>query len=174
MPVPHDDGACDHLTGQAIPSLTLESSAGPVDLDELAAGRLVLYIYPGTTKPGRPPLPGLYDLPGGRGCTPEGRAYRDHAAELTALGANIAGLSVQTLDQQLEFATRAYMPFPIIADPERKLGAALTLPTLEIAGVTLYKRTTLVAERGEIIKVFYPVFPPNRNAEEVISWLTAT
>ena len=171
VPVPIDDGCCDHLVDLPIPSLVLDSSQGPLDLAELAAARLVLYVYPGTTKPGRPPLPGLYELAGGRGCTAENRGYRDHAAELAALGARVAGLSIQTLDQQLEFAGRAQMPFPLVADPERRLEAALGLPTFEVAGVTLYKRATLVAEQGTIVKVFYPVFPPDRNAEEVVAWL---
>jgi len=173
VPAPVDDGACDHLLGLPIPSLVLDSSQGPVDLAELATERLVLYVYPGTTKPGRPPLPGLYELAGGRGCTPENRGFRDHAAELAALGARVAGLSIQTLDQQLEFAGRAQMPFPLIADPNRKVEAALGLPTFEVAGVTLYKRVTLVAERGTIDKVLYPVFPPDQNAEEVLAWLAS-
>jgi predicted ATPase/DNA-binding SARP family transcriptional activator/peroxiredoxin len=172
VPVPVDDGACDHLLGLRIPSLVLDSSQGRVDLAELAAERLVLYVYPGTTKPGRPPLPGLYELAGGVGCTPENRGFRDHVAELAAVGARIAGLSVQTLGQQLEFAGRAQMPFPLIADPDRELSHALGLPTFDVAETTLYKRVTLVAERGMIAKVFYPVFPPDRNAEEVVAWLS--
>jgi predicted ATPase/DNA-binding SARP family transcriptional activator/peroxiredoxin len=173
VPVPHDDGGCDHLIGLEIPSLRLESSQGPIDLAELAADRLVLYVYPGTTKPGRPPLPGLYEVPGGRGCTAESRAFRDHATELAALGAGVAGLSAQTLDQQLEFAERARMPFPVIADPDSPLESTLGLPTFDVAGVTLYKRTTLVAKRNVIVKVFYPVFPPDRNADQVVAWLSA-
>jgi peroxiredoxin len=172
VPVPVDDGATDHLESRRVPRLVLDSTQGSVDLAALAAGRLVLYIYPGTTRPGRPPLPGLYAIPGGRGCTSESRAFRDHVAELTALGAAVAGLSVQTLEEQLEFAKRAEMPFPLIADPNRELERALRIPTLEVAGRVLYRRVTLVAERGTITKVFYPVFPPDRNAEEVVAWLS--
>jgi predicted ATPase/DNA-binding SARP family transcriptional activator/peroxiredoxin len=173
VPTPVDDGACKHLLGVTIASLVLESSQGPLDLAELAAERLVLYIYPGTTRPGRPPLPGLYALPGGRGCTAESRAFRDHAAELAALGAKVAGLSVQTLDDQLEFAERAEMPFPLIADPERQLETTLRAATFEIDGKTLYRRVTLIVEHGTITKVFYPVFPPDRNATDVVRWLSA-
>jgi peroxiredoxin len=108
----------------------------------------------------------------GRGCTGESRAFRDHAADLAALGTRVAGLSVQTLDEQLEFADRAQMPFPLLADPERRLEEALTLPTFEVAGKTLYRRATLLIEYGLIVKVFYPVFPPDRNAEEVVAWLS--
>jgi predicted ATPase/DNA-binding SARP family transcriptional activator/peroxiredoxin len=171
VPVPVDDGACEHLAGETIPSLVLDSSHGPVDLADLATGRLVLYVYPGTTKPGRPPLPGLYALPSGRGCTSESRAFRDHSGELAALGASVAGLSVQILDEQLEFADRAQMPFPLIADPGRELEVELGLPTFEVAGRTLYRRVTLIAEQGRVVKIFYPVFPPERNAREVIDWL---
>ena len=171
LPVPEDDGACDHLLGLRIPELTLDSSAGPVDLAELARERLALYVYPRTGKPGVPSLPGWDELPGARGCTPQSCGFRDHAAELAALGARVAGLSAQTLADQVEFAERNRMPFPVVADPQHRLGAALGLPTFEIEGLTLYKRFALVAERGEIVKVFYPVFPPDRNAEAVLGWL---
>jgi peroxiredoxin/putative methionine-R-sulfoxide reductase with GAF domain len=173
LPMPIDDGASDHLVGTEVPRLTLDSSQGPVDLAELAAERAVHYIYPRTGKPGQPAPPGWDDVPGARGCTPESCGFRDHAAELAALGSRVAGLSAQTLDDQIEFATRNRMPFPVIADPERKLGAALRLPTFDFDGATLYIRITLVAERGSIVKVFYPVFPPDRAAEEVLTWLRA-
>ena len=172
VPAPVDDSACDHLPGLAIPGLVLDSSRGRVKLAELGAERLVLYVYPGTTRPGQPTLPGLNQIPGGLGCTPQALAFRDHAAELGALGACVAGLSVQTPEDQLEFADTNHVPFPVIADPERHLEAALHLPTFEVAGVTLYRRVTLIAERGLIVKVFYPVFPPERNANEVIAWLS--
>jgi peroxiredoxin len=171
LPVPVDDGACDHLPGAAIPSLPLDSSRGPVDLAGLAAGRLVLYVYPRTGRPDRPVPDAWNAIPGARGCTPQSCGFRDHVDGLAARGAAVAGLSAQTLEDQIEFAGREQMPFPVIADPERKLGAALRLPTFEFEGATLYRRVTLVAERGVITKVFYPVFPPDRNAEEVIAWL---
>jgi peroxiredoxin len=173
LPVPEDDGAADHLVGMRIPELVLESSEGPVDLAALARERLVLYVYPQAGRPGRPLPAGWDEIPGARGCTPQSCGFRDHAAELAELGARVAGLSVQPLDDQLEFAERNRMPFPVVADPGRELGAALRLPTFEVEGSTLYKRLALVAERGEIVKVFYPVFPPDRNAEEVLAWLAA-
>jgi peroxiredoxin len=117
-----------------------------------------------------PLLPGWDETPGARGCTPQSCGFRDAYPEL---GVPVAGLSAQTLADQLEFAERNAMPFPVIADPDRRLGAALRLPTFEIAGLTLYKRVTLVAERGRIEKVFYPVFPPDRNAADVLAWLKA-
>jgi peroxiredoxin len=171
LPVPVDDGACDHLPGLEIPKLVLDSSQGPVDLAELARERLVLYVYPRAGRPGVPSLPGWDEIPGARGCTPQSCGFRDHAAELRALGAEVAGLSAQTLDDQLEFAERNRMPFPVIADSELRLGEALGLPTFDVAGQRLYKRLALVAEAGRIVKVFYPVFPPDRNAEEVLAWL---
>jgi peroxiredoxin len=115
-----------------------------------------------------PLVPGWDETPGARGCTPQSCAFRDLYPEL---GVPVAGLSAQTLDDQLEFAERNRMPFPVVADPERRLGAALALSTFEIEGVTLYKRITLVAERARIVKVFYPVFPPDRNAGDVLDWL---
>ena len=171
LPVPVDDGVCDHLPGLAIPPLVLDSSQGPVDLGDLAAGLAVLYVYPRTGRPDREVPAGWDAIPGARGCTPQSCGFRDHAAELAAHGARVAGLSSQTLEEQVELAERLHMPFPVIADPDRRLGEALNLPTFEFEGATLYKRATLILEAGRIAKVFYPVFPPDRNAEEVLTWL---
>jgi peroxiredoxin len=172
LPVPADDGACDGLPGTAIPQLVLPSSQGPVDLAELARELLVLYVYPRAGRPGVPLLPGWDAIPGARGCTPQSCAFRDHAAELAGLGARVAGLSAQSLDDQVEFAERNHMPFPVVSDAGLELRDALVLPTFEIEGLTLYKRVTIVAERGSVVKVSYPVFPPDRNAEEVVAWLS--
>ena len=171
LPVPEDDGGADHLTGLTIPALVLQSSQGPVNLAELAAARAVLYIYPRSGLPGVPLLEGWNEFPGARGCTPQSCGFRDHAAELGAFGARVAGLSAQPLDAQIEFAERNRMPFPVISDPELALGGALNLPTFDIAGLTLYKRMALIVEQGLIVKVFYPVFPPDRNAADVLAWL---
>jgi peroxiredoxin len=171
LPAPTDDGACDHLTGLAVPKLVFDSSQGPVDLAELGAERAVLYVYPRTGRPDWE-IPASWDaIPGARGCTPQSCAFRDHADELAAHGARVAGLSAQTLDDQIEVAERLHLPYPVLSDCERRLGAALHLPTFEFEGATLYKRVTLVFEAGRIAKVFYPVFPPDRNAEEVLAWL---
>jgi peroxiredoxin len=164
LPIPEDDGAADHLVGLDLPSLGLESSAGRVDVRDFA----VIYIYPRSGRPGVPLLPGWDETPGARGCTPQSCAFRDLYPEL---GVPVAGLSAQTLDDQLEFAERNRMPFPVIADPERRLGAALSLPTFDIEGHELYKRLTLVADKGRIEKVFYPVFPPDANAGDVLAYL---
>ena len=166
LPVPVDDGAADHLAGLELPDLTLQSSQGDVNVRDFA----VLYIYPRSGRPGVPMLPGWDETPGARGCTPQSCAFHDLYPEL---GVPVAGLSAQTLDDQQEFAERNRMPFPVIADPERKLGAALALPTFEIAGRTLYKRLTVIAENARVVKVFYPVFPPDANAGEVLEWLRA-
>lgn len=172
LPVPEDDGGADHLAGLDLPDVELDSSQGPVRLRDLD----VIYVYPRSGRPGRPPLPGWDETPGARGCTPQSCAFRDRHGELAALGAHVAGLSAQELDDQAEFALRNRMPFPVVADPERRLGAApgsggLGLPTFEIAGHTLYKRLTLVAENARVVKVFYPVFPPEENAGDVLRWL---
>ena len=166
LPVPEDDGAADHLVGLELPELVLESSQGPVDVRDFT----VLYVYPRSGRPGVPLLPGWDETPGARGCTPQSCAFRDLYPDL---GVPVAGLSAQTLEDQHEFAERNHMPFPVIADPERRLGAALRLPTFEIAELTLYKRITLVAEDARIVKVFYPVFPPDANAGDVLAWLRA-
>ncbi|MDX6485441.1 MAG: hypothetical protein QOF43_594 [Gaiellaceae bacterium] len=167
LPVPEDDGAADHLTGLELPDLELESSVGPVNVRDVD----VLYVYPRSGRPGRDLLPGWNETPGARGCTPHSCAFRDAHDDLHALGMRVAGLSSQPLEDQVEFAERNHMPFSVIADPEMKLGAALRLPTFEIAGFTLYKRLALVAEDARIVKVFYPVFPPDANAGDVLRWL---
>ncbi len=171
LPAPVDDGACDHLVGLEVPALVLDSTREPLDLAELGAGLAVLYVYPRTGRPDREVPAGWDAIPGARGCTPQSCGFRDHADELAAHGARVAGLSSQTLEEQVELAVRLHMPFPVIADSERRLGAAIGLPTFEFEGVTLYKRVTLVLQAGRIAKVFYPVFPPDRNAEEVLAWL---
>jgi len=171
LPEPVDDGGADHLPGAAIPPLTLDSSRGPVDLAALAAERLVLYVYPRTGTPGVDPPEGWDAFPGARGCTPQSCAFRDHHAELRELGAEVAGVSAQTLPEQVEFAERTHMPYPVIADPGLELRDTLGLPTFEIADMTLYSRLALVAEQGAVVKAFYPVFPPDRNAADVVAWL---
>jgi peroxiredoxin len=167
LPVPTDDGAADHLIGLELPDLMLESSVGAVNLRELD----VIYVYPRSGRPGEPMLPGWDETPGARGCTPQSCAFRDLHGELAKLGVRVAGLSVQSLDDQREFAERNHMPFPVVSDPDLRLGTALGLPTFEISGLTLYKRCTLVAEDARIVKVFYPVFPPDANAGDVLRWL---
>jgi peroxiredoxin len=171
LPAPEDDGAAGHLAGMAMAALVLDSSQGPVDLAELGAGRAVIYIYPHTGAPDEPLPDGWDAFPGARGCTPESSGFRDHAAELAAAGARIAGLSGQTLAEQVEFAERNRMPFPVIADPKLRLRDALSLPTFELHGVTFLRRLTLVVERGTIVRAFYPVFPPDRHAAVVLGWL---
>jgi peroxiredoxin len=171
LPVPVDDAACDHLLGMTVPALTLESSIGPVDLAAFGAQRAVLYVYPRTGRPDRP-VPAEWDsIPGARGCTPQSCGFRDHAGDLRALGARVAGLSVQMLEEQVELSQRLGLPYPVISDPELALREALSLPTFEFEGQTLYKRVTLAFDAGRVAKVFYPVFPPDKNAEEVLAWL---
>jgi peroxiredoxin len=171
LPVPEDDGACAHLLGQMLPQLTLESSQGPVSLRALSMERLVLYVYPRTGQPDTPAGAEWDAIPGARGCTPQSCGFRDHVGELAELGAAVAGLSAQPLEEQVEFAERNHIPYAVIADPERKLGAALRLPTFEFEGMRLYKRVTLVVEACAVAKVFYPVFPPDKNADDVVCWL---
>jgi len=169
LPVPDDDGAADHLTNAELPDLVLPSSQGAVNVRDFD----VLYVYPRSGRPGRELLPGWNEIPGARGCTPQSCGFRDHNAELAALGMRVAGVSAQSLEEQVEFAERNRMPFPVISDEWLDLAREPGLPTFEVEGLTLYKRLALVAERGTIAKVFYPVFPPDRNAEEVLAWLAS-
>jgi peroxiredoxin len=174
LPVPEDDGAADHLGGLRVPELNLPSTQdGTANLAELAGGRLVAYVYPRTGIPGQPSPVGWDDIPGARGCTPQSCAYRDSLAEFDRLGATVVGISAQGSSEQREFAKREHIPFPLLNDSDLRLAAELGLPTFEAAGMTLYKRLTFVAESGKIVKAFYPVFPPDRNAADVLAWLTA-
>lgn len=171
LPVPQDDGACDHLVGMALPRLGLRSTDGiDVDLSELP-GRTVLYCYPATGVPGAPLPEGWNEIPGARGCTPQACAFRDHHAELRALGADVFGLSVQTFDEQREAAERLQLTFPLLSDEELAFSRALRLPTFDVGGRRYLKRATLICRAGTIERVFYPVFPPDENAREVVDWL---
>ena len=175
IPAPQDDGAARHLTGLKLPSVALAATDGSkVDLSKLP-GRTVVYIYPRTGVPGQPMPDGWDAIPGARGCTPQSCSFRDHFADLTRLGVtHIYGLSTQDSDYQREAAERLHLPFPILSDAALTLANAIRLPTFTAAGMTLLKRMALVIEDGVIGKVFYPVFPPDKNAEEVVAWLNAS
>ena len=174
LPVPEDDGAAEHLVGMPVPPLVLQAtSGGEIDLAELSRKRLVAYLYPRTGTPGEALPDGWDDIPGARGCTPQSCSYRDALAEFERLGAAVVGVSAQSAAEQAEFATREHIPFALLSDPELRLAEALRLPTFDVAGMTLYRRLTLVAEAGTIVKSFYPVFPPDHDAAAVLAWLTA-
>ena len=175
IPAPKDDGAARHLAGLELPSVVLAATDGSqVDLTRLT-GRTVVYIYPRTGVPGVDTLPGWDQIPGARGCTPQSCSFRDHFGDLKRLGvAQLYGLSTQDTAYQQEAATRLHLPFAILSDEKLALTKALNLPTFTTAGMTLLKRMALVIDDGKISKVFYPVFPPNKNAEEVIAWLQAS
>jgi len=175
LPPPKDDGGARHLTGLALPALTLPATNGAsIDFSK-RAGRTLVYIYPRTGRPGQPPLDGWDGIPGARGCTPQSCGFRDHFAELKQLGVtDVFGLSTQDSEYQREAAERLHLPFPLLSDVKLEFTRALHLPTFEVAGMTLLKRMALVIDEGTIAKVFYPVFPPDKNAEEVIAWLRAS
>jgi peroxiredoxin len=173
IPAPLDDGGAAHLVGLRVPAVPLEATNGQsVDLSVLA-GRVVVYAYPRTGRPGVENPDGWDMIPGARGCTPQSCSFRDHFAELKALGvAHLFGLSMQDSDYQREAAERLHLPFAILSDKDRSLTRAMRLPTFETSGMTLLKRCTLVIDNGVVEHVFYPVFPPDRNAAEVIGWLS--
>jgi len=175
IPVPEDDGRARHLTGVKLPDISLPAtSGGPVNLSKLK-GRTVLYIYPRTGVPGVDPPPGWDQIPGARGCTPQSCGFRDHFAELKKLGvAHVYGLSTQDSDYQREAAERLHLPFPVLSDAELKFALSLHLPMFMASGMTLLARMALILDDGIITKVFYPVFPPDKNAEEVVAWLRSS
>lgn len=171
LPRPVDDGAASHLHGMDFPGLALPATNGAnVDLATIP-GRLVIYIYPMTGRPGVPLPDGWDSIPGARGCTPQSCNYRDHYAELQSLNTSVFGLSTQVSDYQKEARDRLRLPFELLSDSGLRLQQMLGLPTFTVAGNELYKRLTLVVENGRIQKVFYPVFPPDRSADEVLAWI---
>jgi peroxiredoxin len=172
LPVPPDDGACAHLTGMQVPSIALPSTKGnEVDLSVLP-GRTVVYCYPRTGRPDEPALAGWDAIPGARGCTPQSCGFRDHYTEMLDLGINaVFGLSAQDTTYQREVAERLNLPFALLSDEKLAFARALKLPTFEVAGLTLIKRVSLVLHAGTIEHVFYPVFPPDMNAPDIIHWL---
>jgi peroxiredoxin len=174
LPVPVDDGAAAHLLGATLPSITLAATDGTaIDLSA-RRGRTVVYAYPRTGRPGEPlPVPGWDEIPGARGCTPETCGFRDHHAELAVAGAAVFGLSTQDTAYQQELATRLGLPFLLLSDQGLLLTRALSLPSFEVAGLTLVKRLTLLVDDGVVSHVWYPVFPPDRHADEVLDFLRA-
>jgi peroxiredoxin len=172
IPAPIDDGAARHLQGMRMARVPLAATNGTtVDLATLP-GRVVVYAYPRTGRPGIENPDGWDLIPGARGCTPQSCAFRDHFNELKAFGVDrLFGLSTQDNAYQREAAVRLHLPFPLLSDAELRLTRALRLPTFETSGLTLLKRLTLVIDDGVVERVFYPVFPPDRNAEDVLAWL---
>jgi peroxiredoxin len=171
-PVPVDDGAADQLLGRELPDVALPSTlGGQLQLGAAADGLLVVYVYPRTGKPGEPLPDGWDEIPGARGCTPQSCAFRDHVHDLAACGAGVVGISAQPPSDQLEFAEREHIPYPLLSDSELRLAEELGLPTFQVAGMRLYRRLTFIARDQRVEKVFYPVFPPERNASDVLAWL---
>jgi peroxiredoxin len=171
LPAPEDDGACDHLEQIPMPDIALPSTAGgsqPLRVE----GTAVFYVYPKSGRPGIEMPQGWDATPGMRGCTPQSCAFRDHHAELVELGATVFGISTQDPDDQKEFAGRLELPYPVLSDAECQLERELGLPAVQVTdGLRVYRRVTLVTEDGVIERVFYPVFPPDTNAADVVAYL---
>ncbi|MDQ3663646.1 MAG: peroxiredoxin [Actinomycetota bacterium] len=176
LPVPTDDGAADHVPESSAPGVRLASTdGGTIALDELGPCRTVLYLYPRTGRPEQHEPPGWDEIPGARGCTPEACGFRDHHEELRTAGASrVFGLSSQDTADQREAVDRLGLPFALLSDPELELAAAMKLPTFTtVDAERLYKRLTMVVSDGAVEHVFYPVFPPDEHADEVLAWLRA-
>jgi peroxiredoxin len=175
LPAPVDDGAAAHLPGLNLPSLPLPATTGShVDLAKLA-GLTIVYAYPRTGRPGEALPDGWDAIPGARGCTPQSCSFRDHFAELRGLGVDhLFGLSTQDSAYQMEMAQRLHLPFPVLSDAKLELARAIALPTFETSGMVLFRRLTLVIRDGVVQKAFYPVFPPDRSAADVVEWLRSS
>ena len=173
LPRPLDDGAADHLTRMSLPSIVLPGTDGrDIDLAALK-GTCTLYVYPMTGRPDVPLPEGWDEIPGARGCTPQSCSFRDHHEELRGLGSDVFGLSAQTSDYQREARDRLHLPFELLSDTSLRMKQMLHLPTFTVGGMELYKRLTFIVKEGRIAKVFYPVFPSDRNVDDVLAWLRA-
>jgi peroxiredoxin len=171
LPVPMDDGACDHLLGLKIPSVTLKGVSN-IDIDPgSTTGMVVIFFYPMIGRPDSPPMTGWNDIPGARGCTPQSCSFRDNHSRLDKLGVKVFGISSQPLVDQKEVSARLELPFELLNDTQLELAKAMNLPTFEYNASTYIKRITIVAIDGVIKKVFYPVFPPDKNVLDVIEWV---
>ncbi|MFO1434842.1 MAG: peroxiredoxin [Gammaproteobacteria bacterium] len=171
LPVPKDDGAADHLVGLSLPAVSLPATTGPAINPATLRGIAVIYCYPMTGRPNVPLPEGWDAIPGARGCTPQSCAFRDHYSELQQLGAKVFGVSTQSTDYQREAAERLHLPFALLSDVDLNFANALRLPAFQVDGMQLIKRLTLIARDASIVKVFYPVFPSDRNAGDVVQWL---
>ncbi len=171
LPVPKDDGACNHLVGMALPNVALLATDGSMVNLSQRSGRTVIYCYPMTGQPNVPLPEGWDQIPGARGCTPQSCAYRDHYQELQALNANVYGLSVQSTDYQREMATRLHLPFQVLSDEQYQFQQALNLPIFVAAGMTLLKRVTLISNDGYIEALNYPIFPSDSDPAWVLDYL---
>lgn len=172
IPAPSDDGGADHLEGMTLADLRLPATNGKSVNLSTKRGRTVVYVYPMTGRPDRDLPEGWDDIPGARGCTPQSCAFRDHFAQLQGYGVDhLFGLSTQDTDYQSEAAERLHLPFQLLSDADGAFGAAMDLPTMKVDGKRLLKRLTMIARDGVIEKVFYPVFPPDADATNVIDWL---
>lgn len=172
LPVPVDDGAASHLVGHPMPALALRATTGTdVRLDQLGARRTVLYLFPRMGRPGQPLPTGWDAIPGARGCTPESCGFRDHHGEIATTSARVLGLSSQSTEYQAEAVDRLHLPFALLSDTALELAQALSLPTFEVDDLHLYRRLTLMVRDGAVEHVFYPVFPPDQHAQQVVTWM---
>ena len=171
LPIPLDDGACDHLLGLLLPSINLSSTAGRTVNPAQISGWLVIYCYPMTGRPGRSLPNGWVQIPGAAGCTPQSCSFRDHQKEFQALNTQVFGVSTQTTEDQMEAVKRLHLPFELLSDTSFEFAQGLGLPMFEVEGTRMIKRVTLIAKDGRIMKYFYPVFPPDKNIDDVLSWL---
>lgn len=172
LPRPIDDGACDHLIGMKLPDIDLLATDGSVVNLSAQKRKTVVYCYPMTGKPGIPLPEGWDEIPGARGCTPQSCSFRDHHSELSALGADVFGLSAQNTEYQREMVERLHLPFLVLSDANFKFCEVMRLPTFEVSGMRLLKRVTMIAENNTVMKVHYPIFPSDSDAPWVIEQLS--
>lgn len=171
LPIPVDDGACNHLLGSRVPSIYLNATSGKsVDLGSVA-GTAVIFFYPMNGKPDSPPMIGWNDIPGARGCTPQVCSFRNEYSQLVAMNAKVFGVSSQPLADQKEASARLALPYELLNDTPLELTHAMNLPTFEYEASIYIKRITVITIDGVIKKTFYPVFPPDKNVSDVITWI---
>ena len=171
LPVPQDNGASSHLLGKSLPNIILRSTSGKRVNMSHVRGQAVFFCYPMTGQPGVKLPDGWDSIPGARGCTPQSCSFRDRYQELQAFNTQVYGISTQKSSTQLEAVERLHLPYELLSDADFKLTTSLQLPTFEVENRRFIKRLTLIVRGSEIVKVFYPIFPPEKNVMDVVEWL---
>ena len=161
-----------NLTNLRLPNISLKATSDASVNLSLQRGTVVIYIYPKTSSPYEKSIPNWDAIPGAKGCTIQSCSFRDCHDDLHDLGCTIFGLSVQSTEYQKEVKSRLNLPFELLSDENFDFINNLSLPILEIDDIVLAQRVTLICQDGIIEKIFYPIEDPEKNALDVLNYIT--
>lgn len=172
LPAPHDDGEANHLLKMHIPGIVLPSTVkDSLDISKIDARYTILYFFPTMKVPGSPLPADWSNIPGARGCTPQNIAFNEHGADFQRYDAVSIGVSTQSIDELIQLSALRSFSQPLVSDSDLEFQQKLGVPTFQIEENTFYKRLTLIIQESKIIKVFYPVFPPDTHVLKILEWL---